>query len=109
MSRDFPTEHVDPPVEECGRVGGGSAEDAALRLAFLIEARQQMEMSGAYGFGDVLYRAHYNARFVIEGRTPKLQLRDQSVVVPFGQPDVEAVRQEIIRVDTHRPAADWRA
>lgn len=63
--------HDNPKIDEQVAIGNDSPEHQDLRLACLMEAREQSRIDTG-GFGDVLFRARHNARFVILGETVEL-------------------------------------
>lgn len=63
-----------PDLGTTEKIGGASAEERAIRLECLREARKQaIEPDNDYA--ETLYRARYNARFVLSGETPGLRLK----------------------------------
>lgn len=64
----------DIPVDPSGAIGDDSSDHANLRLACLREALTQSAALRLPRYADVLYRARINARFVLEGRTPGLNV-----------------------------------
>lgn len=74
MTEPLPVERIDPEPDAMASIGDWSATDRAIRLACLVEAREQMGRADVFGYADLLYRARLNAIFVLEGTTPRLRI-----------------------------------
>uniref|UniRef100_A0A6M3XJ04 Uncharacterized protein n=1 Tax=viral metagenome TaxID=1070528 RepID=A0A6M3XJ04_9ZZZZ len=92
-------ERPQPDVQEA--IGSNSPADRELRMRCLVEAREQARYD-CTGFPDIIYRARLNARFVLEGTTPVITLKQ-----PEPAPDIRSQVETAIEAKVGRPATPF--